>query len=223
MLVALLPAYREERRISRVVEQAYRYVDKVIVCDDGSTDSTYQRAIESGAEVIRHIRNKGHGTALRSLFLRARSFAADAYVTIDADGQHDSAYVPAITEPVVERRADLVIGSRFLFKPWDFTPPHRRLAINLVTRVCDTVMHSRFTDLQSGFRAYNDRALALACPTRPGMGASTEIILRATKSRLRIHEVPLPIHYNGKKNSPLSSTLQFLDVFHSILASAGRN
>lgn len=219
-IVALVPAYNEEKNIAEVIRQAREFADRVVVCDDGSTDSTYSFAVKSGAEVVKHERNAGYGASLRSLFLKARAISADAFVTLDSDGQHDAGFIPALTEPIVEGEADIVIGSRFLSKKFDFTPPQRKIAIKLLTRLCDLSGHYKFTDLQSGFRAYSARALEITCPMRPGMGASTEIVKRATNSRLRIREVPVPIYYNGEDPSFLSSALQFLDVLRSTLASS---
>jgi len=216
VIVALLPAHNEEKRIGDVIDKAYKFVDKVIVCDDGSTDSTYGKALEFGAEVIRHTKNMGYGAALRSLFIKAQTLQARAFVTIDSDGQHDSGFVPALTEPILKGTADIVIGSRFLSET-NFTPPHRKIAIKLITSLCDIITRNGFTDLQSGFRAYNSRAISATCPTRPGMGASTEIIMKAVRSRLSIKEVGVPIYYDGEKTPPLTSARQFLDVINSIM------
>ncbi len=222
-VVVLVPAYNEEAHVSDVIRDARKFASRVIVCDDGSTDSTYQCSVDSGAEVIRHQQNSGYGAALRTLFLRASDMVADAFVTVDSDGQHDSRFIPSVTEAVLVGEADIVIGSRFLSEELDFTPPHRRLAIKLINRLFDPAQQLRLTDLQSGFRAYNARALSLTCPTRTGMGASTEIIKRAIRARLKIRETAVPIYYNGKQQSLLSSALQFVDVFRSTLASSQPN
>jgi glycosyltransferase involved in cell wall biosynthesis len=216
MIVALLPAFNEEKRIATVIDKAQEFVDRVIVCDDGSTDATYEKAVDCGAEIISHERNLGYGAALRSLFTHAKIFPAQAFVTIDSDGQHDSSYIPKLTAPILRGEADVVIGSRFL-RGRDATPAHRRIAIKLITGLCDVVTGNEFTDLQSGFRAYNSRAITLTCPTRPGMGASTEIIMKATKSRLRLKEIGVPIYYNGDRTSPVESARQFIDVINSIV------
>ncbi len=126
LIVSLVPAFNEEENISEVIHQVYKFSSRVLVCDDGSTDSTYRLSLDSGAEVIRHERNLGYGAALRSLFLRASCIPADAFVTIDSDGQHDSRFIPAITDSILRREADLVIGSRFLSANLDFTPSHRK-------------------------------------------------------------------------------------------------
>jgi glycosyltransferase involved in cell wall biosynthesis len=217
MIVALVPAFNEEKRIGEVVTGAYRFVEKVVVCDDGSTDATFHEATRAGAEVIRHRGNMGYGAALRSLFEMARSFPANAYVTLDSDGQHDSSFIPAITGPIVNMEADLVIGSRFMANNGSFVPAHRKIAIRFITSLCDMATGSEFTDLQSGFRAYNGRALSLSCPVRPGMGASTEIIIKASRAGLKIREIPVQIYYNGERSSPITSARQFIDVISSIL------
>lgn len=216
-IVALLPAYNEAKSIRDVIAKTREHVEKIVVCDDGSTDTTYEKAVDAGAEVIRHPRNMGYGAALRTLFVRAQKLGANAYVTVDSDGQHDSSCIPAIAEPVLNGDVDMVIGSRFLSANGSFVPPHRRIVIRLITSLCDATTGSGFTDLQSGFRAYNQRALTVACPYRPGMGASTEIIIKATRAGLRIMEVPVHIFYNGERVSPIISARQFVDVISSIL------
>jgi glycosyltransferase involved in cell wall biosynthesis len=217
MIIALLPAFNEENRISDVISRVYEHVDRVIVCDDGSSDATRGEALRSGAEVIRHNRNEGYGAALRSLFERGEELSARAYVTIDADGQHDPAYIPALTEPILSNQADVVIGSRFLSNNGSFVPAHRRIAIRLITSLCDVATGGKSTDLQSGFRAYSSRALALSRPSRAGMGASTEIILKAARSGLRIREIPVEVYYDRERSSPPAMARQFLDVISSIL------
>jgi glycosyltransferase involved in cell wall biosynthesis len=74
-IVACIPAYNEEKTIARVVVEAQKYVDRVIVCDDGSTDLTGEIAGRLGAEVIRHERRMGKGAALTDLFNAAKKRA----------------------------------------------------------------------------------------------------------------------------------------------------
>ena len=85
-IVACIPAYNEEKNIAKVIVKAMNYVDRVLVCDDGSTDMTAEIAKRLGAIVIRHERNLGYGAALASLFRKAREADADVMVVLDADG-----------------------------------------------------------------------------------------------------------------------------------------
>lgn len=222
-IVALIPAFNEEGKIAEVIRETQKFAKTVIVCDDGSTDSTYQISRNSGAEVLHHRENQGYGATLTTLFLKAGSINADAFVTVDSDGQHDSSYIPRIVQPILSGEADLVIGSRFLSSSLGFTPPHRRLAIKLITWLFEPRRKHKFTDLQSGFRAYNHKALRVTCPVRPGMGASTEIVKRAIRSGLKIMETPVPIYYVGEQPSMSEAIIQFVDVFRSTLASGRMN
>src|SRR4030042_682944 len=109
-----IPAVNEENSIARVVMEAQKFADAVVVCDDGSVDMTAEIARRLGAEVVRHEENSGYGTAIRSLFERAREFGADILVTLDADGQHNPAEIGTVVSPIVAGQADVVIGSRFV-------------------------------------------------------------------------------------------------------------
>ena len=95
-VVACIPAFNEEASIARVVLMAERFVDRVLVCDDGSTDMTGVIAEALGAEVVFHETNLGYGAALQSLFEEARKRGVDAVVTLDADGQHDPSEIPKL-------------------------------------------------------------------------------------------------------------------------------
>ena len=95
MIVACIPAFNEEKTIARVVLSAQKFVDKVIVCDDGSDDMTAQIAQSLGAVVVRHSSNMGKGATLRTLFRTSLDAGAKVVVTLDGDGQHDAAELAA--------------------------------------------------------------------------------------------------------------------------------
>ena len=212
-IVACIPAYNEELTIAKVVLKARRHVDKVIVCDDGSTDMTAEIAEACGAEVIRHKKNMGYGAAIGSLFRRAREIGADIMVTLDADGQHDPDYIPKLIEPVMKGEADVVIGSRFLAGDVK-VPTYRRIGIRIINWV--TRQGSRkISDTQSGFRAYSRKAMETVLPTETGMGISTETLIKALQNKLSIKEVPVRIFYNVEHPSTLNPLAHGLDVIFS--------
>ena len=214
-VVACIPAYEEERNIAKVITTVRKYVDRVIVCDDGSKDMTAEIASALGAEVIRHGRNLGYGAALSSLFKRAREANADIMVTIDADGQHDPADVPRLTVPITDGKADIVIGSRFSGAGSQEVPAYRRLGIRMITKLSEKAggggSEVSLTDAQSGLRAYSRRALELVRPSEMGMGASTEILSHARSTQLKVAEVPVTISY-GEDSSTHNPVIQGLDV-----------
>jgi glycosyltransferase involved in cell wall biosynthesis len=135
-VVVGIPAFNEEKTIAKVVLKAQKYADKVLVCDDGSTDMTGEIAERLGADVVRHEKRLGYGAALRSLFRRARELNADVFVTLDGDGQHEPREIPGVVKAVVEDGVDVAIGSRFVDEslargmPW-----YRRFGVRFITRL----------------------------------------------------------------------------------------
>ena len=83
-----IPAYNEEKNIASIILKLKKITDTIVVCDDGSTDLTPQIAKENGAIVVSHEQNRGYGSAIRTIFLKAKELDADMLVTFDADGQH---------------------------------------------------------------------------------------------------------------------------------------
>jgi glycosyltransferase involved in cell wall biosynthesis len=196
-IVVGIPAFNEEHTIARVVLEAQKFAGKVVVCDDGSTDYTAKIAESLGADVVRHEKNGGYGASIKSLFLRAHELNADVFVTLDADGQHEPNEIPFVIKPIVEGEADVVIGSRFVDKNGTAEMPlYRQLGAKLITKIVNGSARNGVTDSQSGFRAYSHIALDRLNFFEDGMGASVEILLKASKQDLRIVEVPSTCKYN---------------------------
>lgn len=223
-IAVLIPALDEEATIGRVVIKSKGLADKVIVCDDGSRDMTAQIAEGLGAEVIRHSRNLGYGASLSSLFQRALSTDADTFVTLDGDAQHDPEEILKLVDPVLKEEADMAVGSRFLGGKSE-VPRYRKAGIGVITNVTNLVSNTELTDAQSGFRAYNRKALEVVSPSDMGMGASTEILLKAGKAGLRIVEVPVTVSYNAKSSrnpvyhgvQVLFSSVKHLSILHPLI------
>ena len=215
-----IPAYNEEKNIAKIIVQLKKVADQILVCDDGSTDSTSEIAESLGAIVIKHPKNLGYGSAIRSIFLKSREINAEILVTIDADGQHKIEDGKKVTKPIVDGQADISIGSRFL-EEGDNAPKYRKLGINIITKVTNSSLSEKITDAQSGFRAYNNKVLQSLTPSDSGMGISTEIIIKSSNLGLKIAEVPTEIQYEGETSSqnPVShgtgvliSTLKYISI-----------
>jgi hypothetical protein len=219
LIVACIPAFNEEKTIGKVVLQAQRYVNKIIVCDDGSTDMTGEIAARLGADVIRHERNLGYGAAIQSLFRRAKELNADVSVTLDADGQHDPREIPNVIKPVLDDVADIAIGSRFADKRLAYAIPwYRRTGIKLITRLVNNASKQGILDTQSGFRAYSHRSLVTLSAFENGMGVSVEVLISATKRGLRICEIPCSCNYGGDMQTSTHNPMKHgIDVVASIL------
>jgi glycosyltransferase involved in cell wall biosynthesis len=219
LVVAAIPAYNVERTIARVVLQAKKHVDRVIVCDDGSTDMSAEIAERLGADVVRHERNLGYGAAIQSLFKRAGELDADVFVTLDGDGQHDPSEIPRVVKPVVDGVADIVVGSRFVNEgPAYAMRWYRRAGVKLITRLTNATSNHGVGDAQSGFRAYSRRSLKSLVMFEDGMGISAEILINARKTGLKVCEVPCSCSYdNGVKTSTHNPVRHGVDVVASIV------
>ena len=215
-----LPAYNEEKNIAKIIVYLKKIADQIIVCDDGSDDSTSMIAKSLGVIVINHPKNLGYGSAIKSIFLKAKEIDADVLVTIDADGQHKIEDVEKVVKPIVDGHADISIGSRFL-KEGDAVPNYRKLGIKVITKVTNSSLSDKITDAQSGFRAYNKKVLQSLTPSDSGMGISTEILIKSSNLGLKIAEVPTEIQYEGDTSSQnpvshgtgvLMSTLKYISI-----------
>jgi len=215
-----IPAYNEEKNIAKIIVKLKKTVDQILVCDDGSTDSTCAIAESLGVTVIKHQKNSGYGMAIRSIFLKAREINADVLVTIDADGQHKVEDINKIIKPIVDGQADISIGSRFLAED-DNTPSYRKLGVKIITKVTNSSLSEKVTDAQSGFRAYNNKVLQSLTPADSGMGISTEILIKSSNLGLKIVEVPTEIQYEGDTSTQnpvshgtevLMSTLKYISI-----------
>lgn len=192
--------------------RAQKFVDEVLVCDDGSADMTAAIAEKLGARVIRHERNMGKGEAFRSLFSACRDMGADVMITLDGDDQHDPGEIPKLVEPLANDQADIVIGARFHGGNTNI-PTHRKVGNKLLNAV--TV--DGISDTQSGFRAYNKKAIAAIRPTESGMGVDSEILMDASKLGLRILEVPVSVQYGIGKTSTHNPIYHTVDVLTSAI------
>jgi len=217
MIIAGIPAYNEEKTIAKVILLTQKHVDAVVVCDDGSQDLTAKIAQRLGAIVIRHEKNIGYGAAIQTLFEKAKSLNADLLLTMDADGQHDAREIPKLIQPILENKADIVIGSRFLQRNSSM-PLYRRFGIKVLTRMTNSSSRKNtVTDAQCGFRAYNRKAIESLVLDEDGMGASAEVLLKAKACGLAVTEVPVEVQYKGLETSTHNPLRQGLGVTSTII------
>ena len=219
-----IPAFNEEKNIAAIIIGLKKITDEIIVCNDGSTDSTGEIAKELGAIVINHEKNLGYGAGIKSIFLKAKEMKSEMLVTVDADGQHDVRDITKIVIPIQEDKAEIVIGSRFLEKAENI-PEYRKFGIKLITKVTNLSLNQSLTDSQSGFRAYSKKVLEKLVLSDKGMGISTEILIKANNFNFRIGEVPIKVSYEGETStenpvshgtSVLFSTIKYTSIEHPI-------
>ncbi|MFC7021140.1 MULTISPECIES: glycosyltransferase family 2 protein [Haloarcula] len=202
-VIAAVPAYNEEETIGRVVHEALKHVDAVLVVDDGSSDATAKEAAEAGAYTVSHVRNRGYGAALQTIFDRANEWEVEELVVLDGDGQHNAADIPSAVTYRREIEKDIVIGSRFVDRTQNEIPRARRAGIeviNLFTNLMLTLAGTGqwISDTQSGFRVYNRAAVAAlseSCRLGDGMESSIDVLFVCHRAGLTVGEIGVDVNY----------------------------
>jgi glycosyltransferase involved in cell wall biosynthesis len=219
-VVAIIPAHNEERFIGSVVLKASQYAATVIVVDDGSDDATAEIAKAAGATVLRHPHNLGKGVALNTGFRAARNIGPAAVVILDADGQHAAQQIPQLAKPVLEGRADMVVGSRFMTGSGS-VPPIRALGLRAVTVLSNLGSRLPLSDSQTGFRAFSPAAVDQITFTADGFSVESEMQFLARQLKLRTVEVPISCAYTDRPKRSVVG--QGLEVLNGVLRLIGQH
>lgn len=202
-IACVIPAYNEEKNITKVVKSVFPYVSEVIVVDDCSLDDTALLAESAGATVLRHLINRGQGAALQTGNDYALDNGADIIVHFDADNQFLAEEIPSMTAPISENRADIVFGSRFLGKKTNFPYFKKYIIMPLAQFFTRTFLGVKLSDPQNGFRALSRAAAEKIIIENRQMAHASEIQAKAFKQKLKVAEVPITVIYHrfGQKLS----------------------
>jgi glycosyltransferase involved in cell wall biosynthesis len=205
-IVVLVPAYCEAENIGHVLAQMPSQIDDVdtvvLVVDDGSADATAREAADAGALVVRHVRNRGGGAALRTGYALAIAGGARVVVTLDADGQHLPGEMARLVDPVLSGDAEFAAGSRVLgsSEPGVFA---RELGIAVFNRLVSLLLLRRITDCSNGYRAITTDALA-TLDLRQDQFHASEFLIEAVTRGVRTIEVPITVErrLHGETKKP---------------------
>jgi len=220
--IACIPAFNEENVISDVIQRCKLHVDKVIVCDDGSTDKTSEVVTKAGATLLQHKQNYGKGEAMKTLFAHAKKIGADVMVTIDGDGQFLPEEIPKIIAPIIENGVDIVIGYRF--DDSEEMPSYRKIGNKMLDKFTNLASDLPFRDTQGGFRSYSKKATETIKITTNGFGVDSEILIDASKKGLRIVEEKVTVIYDtGNSTSTKGPISHSAEVVVSLLENIALN
>lgn len=188
--LAIIPAFNEEKSIANIIQETKKYTNEVLVVDDHSTDNTGKIARLHGAIVVCHSGNKGVGAAMKTGIAYARKIEPNVVITIDADGQHRPEDIPRLIQPIITEEADLVLGSRFLHRQPANMSQIKRIGNRLITFMTNLLAGVKLTDTQTGFRAFNRKAL-LSLDLVSDFTYTQEMILVLCHRGFRCAEVPV--------------------------------
>lgn len=196
-MLVIVPAWNEERSVHRTLDEVRRAEPDydLLVVDDGSRDRTTAEAEASGALVCRLPFNLGVGGAMRAGYRYALRHGYDVAVQVDADGQHDPAYLSTLVGALTEGRsgADVVIGARFAGEGGCSVRGPRRWAMAILAWVLSWFAHTRLTDVTSGFRVADRRAIEVFAAHYPVeyLGDTVESLVIALRAGCRVTQVPV--------------------------------
>jgi glycosyltransferase involved in cell wall biosynthesis len=193
----IIPGYNEGEVIKDVIKDLFsKGYNNIVVVDDGSKDKTGEYAYEAGATVLTHIINRGQGAALKTGNDYALENDADIIVHFDADGQMQSKDIKAMIQPIINKKADITMGSRFLGKAENIDTG-KKIALKLARVLVFLLYGLWLTDSQNGFRAVNRKAAQKIEITSNRMEHAGEILGEIRRRKLRYKEIPVHIKYTN--------------------------
>jgi glycosyltransferase involved in cell wall biosynthesis len=202
----VLPAYRATRTIPDVVEEMpVRAADRALLVDDASGDETADVALEHGLEVLRHPANRGYGAGQKSGYARALRDGADVVVMVHADNQYDPGLLNEMVEPILEGRADMVIGSRLLEDRAiaGGMPRWKWVGNRLLTGIENRAFGVRFSEYHTGYRAFSAPLLRSIAFLRNSdeFVFDQQIFAQVIARDARVVEIPIPTRYFREASS----------------------
>jgi glycosyltransferase involved in cell wall biosynthesis len=200
-ICALIPAFNEEKTISSIIDQTKRYIDNVIVVDNGSTDNTAAIAEKCGVKVIKYSAEQGYGAAQYIGQQYAISEGFDYILQLDADGQHNPEYIPELIKTMQEGDYDIVLGSRFLCNSHENLSFVRWIGISFFSSAVSLLGRTKVTDVTSGFKIYKTSSL-IKLSKPDSLHPAVEQMLEIAKKNMSIKEIPveMPIRYAGESH-----------------------
>jgi glycosyltransferase involved in cell wall biosynthesis len=220
-ILIIIPAHDERESLPTTLAEVRSIAPgmDLLVVDDGSHDGTADAARAAGVAVLRHATNLGVGGALQTGFRYAVERGYDIGVQLDADGQHNPAFLAALVAPVVEGRCDLCIGSRYIARSGYRAPVARRLGMLMFSGIVRLVLGHRIFDTTSGFRAYARPVMQVCQHDFPTDFPDAPLLIAMARRGFRMLEVPVEMRERvaGKSFYTLGKSLYY--PYKNLLAS----
>lgn len=206
MVVVVMPAYNAARTLERTYEDIPKdIVHHIIVVDDASHDDTPALAAKLGLRTLVHHHNLGYGANQKTCYTEALALGADVVIMVHADHQYDPTRIPQLIAPILEGKADMMLGTRIAegkaleggMPLWKF------IANRCLTTVENIVLGTRLTDLHTGMRAYSREFLERVpwWMNADDFHFDTEMIVQGVACGFRLSETPIPARYFDEASS----------------------
>jgi len=221
LLSIIIPVYNEELTIGNIIDRTKKVMqqtglaNEIIVVDDHSYDNSLEKAKHHGAKIYSLTQHSGKGYALRAGFAQAKG---DVIVTIDSDGSHEPEELPEVLAPVVEGKADLVIGSRYLNHKSVAARKLNAFGVKLFNGFIELLTGVDITDSQSGYRAMTREVLKSQKPKSGGYEIESEMLMRTAKNGFRVTEVPISFEQRTYGRSGVDPMIDGFKILLSIIS-----
>ncbi len=197
----VMPAHNAALTLERTFQAIPAdWVDEVILVDDRSTDGTLELARRLNLHTIWHPHNVGYGGNQKTCYLEALQRGADVVVMLHPDGQYEPSLIPKLVTPIIEGRADLVLGSRFAEPGAALAggmPLYKYVANRALTTIENVVLGTHLSEMHTGYRAYSRELLMNVPFLRNSLDFSfdSEMLMQVAHFGYRIAEVPARSRY----------------------------
>jgi len=220
-VLVVVPALNEEESLPGLLDEVRARAPEVdlLVIDDGSSDRTSDVCRGLGVEVVRHAVNLGVGGALQTGFRYGVARGYDVTVQLDADGQHDPAFLAPLTAPVLDGRCDVAIGSRYVTATGYHAPLARRIGMVLFAVVVRLAIGRRIADTTSGFRAYGRAVMEVCQHDFPSDFPDAPLLIALARRGFRLIEVPVTMRERSRGRSFYTLGKSLYYPYKNLLAS----
>lgn len=214
----IVPVYNEEQVIGEVIKKLQPYFSHIVCVDDGSSDGSVAEIAKTNALLVRHVRNRGQGAALRTGIQYALGKkSAKYFVTFDADGQHRVEDALKMLKFLKTGKADIVLGSRFVGST-EGLPFIKYMVLKAAIVFSNVTTGLKLTDTHNGLRAFNRDVAVKLRLTCSGMAHASEIIYRVAENQFRYAELPVTITYSDYSKSKGQSVFNSFRILKELVA-----
>ncbi len=212
----LIPAHNEAATLGDVISGAGEHCPNILVVDDGSDDETATIARECGCDIVRHNVNKGKGAALKSGFSRILRRDCSAVITIDGDGQHDTAEIVKFMEHYDKEKTDgIIIGSRSIDR--ESMPLYRAVPNRIGEFFISVAARRHIRDTQSGFRMYSREVIEETQCDADGFDLEAEILIKASRKGFEVVSIPVRTIYQENYTTHFRPVRDFYQISKVVL------